>query len=192
VKKNKMPGSREVERALRQTLREIKAALKEINQQAGKLVMRGDYAVAEELVSVGRTVTTFGAEVEALQSRWLDLQESATKELTIERTPLWEYYKPILVALVELGGDATLSQVEEKVEPILGGVLNPGELSMMSGDKLSWKRAVRRARRHMVKEGFLEDHSGLRWRITDQGRSVATETSSLKEMAKSETSSKAL
>jgi hypothetical protein len=191
MKKNKMPGSREVERALRQSVREIKAALKEINQQAGKLVARGDYGAAEELVQVGRTVTAFGAEVEALQSRWLDLQESATKELTTERTPLWEYYKPILVALVELGGDATLSQVEEKVEPILGGVLNPGELSM-SGDKLSWKRAVRRARRHMVKEGFLEDHSGLRWRITEQGRSVAAETSSLKEMAKSETSSKAL
>lgn len=180
MKKNKMPGSREVERALRQTVRETRAALKEINQQAGKLVARGDYGAAEELVQVGRTVTAFGAEVEGLQSRWLDLQEYTSKELTIERTPLWEYYKPILLALVELGGEATLSQVEDKVEPILGGVLNPGELSMMSGDKLSWKRAVRRARSHMVKEGFLEDHSGLRWRITDQGRQIAAETISPK------------
>jgi hypothetical protein len=170
---NRIPGSREVERALKLAVREVRSALKEINQQAGRLVARGDYGAAEGLVEIGRTVTTFGSEVEALQSRWRELQEIATAEATPAKTPLWEYYKPILQALIELGGEATLSELEEKVEPILASVLNSGELTVMSGDKHRWKRIVRKARRHMVKEGFIEDHSGLKWRISNQGRRVA-------------------
>ena len=178
--KNRIPGNREVERALKQTVREVKAALKEINQQAGRLVARGEYGAAETLVEVGRSITKFGAEVEGLLLRWRELGETAPGQVPSERTPLWEYYRPILQALVELGGEAIVSQVEERVEPILAAVLRPGEMEIMSGDKLSWKRTVRRARRHMVKEGFLEDHAKLRWRITSEGRRVAEGTSSPK------------
>ena len=149
-----MPGSREVERAIKQTSREVKVALKEINQQAGKLVARGEYAAAEELVRIGRAITTFADEVNALNLKWRELQETAPGKLSSERTPLWEYYKPILQALVQLGGEATLGELQEKVQPLLVSVLQPGEMTAMSGDKLSWKRAVRRTRRHMVKEGF--------------------------------------
>jgi hypothetical protein len=175
-----MPGSREVERAIKQTGREVKAALKEINHQAGKLVARGEYAAAEELVKVGRAMTTFADEVEALNLRWRELQDNAPGKLSSDRTPLWEYYKPILQALVQLGGEATLAEIEEKVQPLLAAFLQPGEMTTMSGDKLSWKRTVRRTRRHMVKEGFLEDHSGLQWRISDTGRRAAEESSPTK------------
>src|SRR5689334_16183733 len=44
------------------------------------------------------------------------------------------------------------------------------EMSMLTGGKLIWKRAIRRARRHMIKEGLLEGGTALRWRITDDGR----------------------
>lgn len=50
---NRLPGNREVDRALKQLAREVKSALKEINQQAGRLVMRGDSSAAEGLVEVG-------------------------------------------------------------------------------------------------------------------------------------------
>lgn len=142
-------------------------------EKAGKLVARGEYAAAEELVKVGRAITIFAAEVDALQLGWRELQDNAPGKLSSERTPLWEYYRPILQALVQLDGEATLARLEEKVEPLLASVLQAGEMTLMSGDKPSWKRAVRRARRHMVKEGFLEEHSGLRWKISDSGRRVA-------------------
>jgi hypothetical protein len=177
---SKMPGTREVDRAIKQTAREVKTALKEINHQAGKLVARGEYAAAEELVKVGRAITIFAGEVDALQLRWRELQDNAPGKLSSERTPLWEYYRPILQALVQLDGESTLARLEEKVEPLLTSVLQSGEMTLMSGDKLSWKRAVRRARRHMVKEGFLEEHSGLRWKISDSGRRVAEEVAALK------------
>ena len=167
-------GVREVERALKQVVREVRAALKDINHQAGGLVARGDYGAAEELVKVGRSITTFANEVEALQLKWRELNGNPHGKPS-ERTPLWEYYRPLLKALVALGGEATLRELEEKVAPLLGGVLEPSEMTRMSGDKLSWKRAVRRARRHMVKEGFLQEHTKLRWKITDSGRRAAEE-----------------
>jgi hypothetical protein len=174
-----MPGIREVERSLKQTERVIKSALKEINQSAGKLVVRGEYGAAEDLVKLGRAVTLFANEVEGLQLRWSELKDSAPGKLS-ERTPLWEYYRPILKALVRRGGEATLSEVEEEVEPLLSVVLQPAEMTVMSGDKLGWKRAVRRSRRHMVDEGFLEPHSGLLWKITESGRRAAEENVSVK------------
>jgi hypothetical protein len=75
--------------------------------------------------------------------------------------------------LVQLGGEATVAELEEKAAPLLAGVLHPEEMNVMSGDKFRWKLALRRSRRHMIKEGFLEDHSGLRWRITESGRETA-------------------
>jgi len=138
--------------------------------------MRGDYSAAEGLVDVGRSVTRFGAEVDALHLRWRELQLVEPAQVSSERTPLWEYYRPLLQALVELGGEATRSQLEEKVEPILASVLKPVEMTATTGGKLGWKRGVRRARRFMVKEGLLEEHSGLKWRISSQGRRVAEGT----------------
>lgn len=175
---NRIPGSREVDRALKQAVREVKSALKEINQEAGKLVARGDYGGAEALVQVGRTVTTFTSELEALHLTWRELQDNTTGEELTEKTPLWEYYRPILQALVELGGESTLAQLEDRVEPSLAGLLKNGDLVLMSRGKPRWKVMVRRARRHMVKEGLLEDRSGLRWRISSQGRRIAEGTAS--------------
>jgi restriction system protein len=177
---NRIPGNREIDRALKQLARELKSALKEINQQAGRLVMRGDYSEAEGLVEVGRSVTKFGAEVDALHLRWRELQLIEPTQVSSERTPLWEYYRPLLQALVELGGEATRSQVEDKVEPILASVLTPVEMIATTGGKLGWKTAVRRARRFMVREGLLEDHTGLKWRISSQGMRVAEGTAAPK------------
>ena len=176
----KTPGKGEVERALKLTKREVKSALRQVNQQAGRLVTRGDYTGAQSWVDMGRGITGFGAEVDALQLKWQALQETAPGKTSSERTPLWEYYQPILQALVELGGEATIAELEERVAPILATVVHAEEMNVMSGDKLRWKRAVRRSRRHMVKEGLLEDHSGLRWKITESGREGATRFASLK------------
>ncbi len=170
----KIPGKGEVDRALKQAKREVKSALRQVNQLAGRLVAKGDYTGAQSWVEVGRAITTFGAEVDALHLNWQALHEKApAAQISSERTPLWEYYRPILTALVELGGEATISDLEERVAPILATVLPTEEMVVLSGDKLRWKRTVRNSRRHMIKEGFLEDHSGPRWKITDSGRKAA-------------------
>jgi len=170
---NKIPGNREVDRALKQAVRQVKSALKEINQEAGKLVTRGDYSGAEQYVQVGRSVTTFTSELEALHLRWRALQENTTSEDLNEKTALWGFYRPILQALVELGGESTVAQLEDRVEPLLTAHLKSGDLVLMSRGKPRWKVMIRRARRHMIKEGLVEEDSGKRWRISNQGRRVA-------------------
>ena len=36
-----------------------------------------------------------------------------------------------------------------------------------------WKRMVSLARKHLIKEGFIEDDKGWDWRITRKGRQAA-------------------
>lgn len=173
----KIPGKGEVDRALKQTQRQVKSALRQVNQLAGRLVARGDYTSAQSWVDVGRSITTFGAKVDALLLEWQSMQTDAPAQNSLERTPLWEYYRPILEALVQLGGEAYVAEVEEAAKPFLAQVLRQEEMTMLTGGKLIWKRAIRRARRHMVKEDFLESGTALRWKITEAGRRVAEEGS---------------
>jgi hypothetical protein len=115
----KIPGKGEVDRALKQTQRQVKSALRQVNQLAGRLVARGDYTAAQSWVDIGRSITAFGSRVEALHLEWQGLHNDAPGQLSSERTPLWKYYRPILQTLVQLGGDATISQLEEKLVSLL-------------------------------------------------------------------------
>jgi hypothetical protein len=172
---SKFPGSREVDRALKNVAREVKSALKGLNQQAAKLLSRGDYTGAEALVQMGRSINEFQVEVEALAGKWDQLQGGGAEaeSRSSEKTALWEYYQPILQALVVLGGEATSPQLEEKVGPLLEGRLKQGDRATMSDGRPRWKVLVKRARRHMVREGFIENTAGPRWRISASGRKAA-------------------
>jgi len=176
----KIPGKGEVDRALKQTQRQVKSALRQVNQVAGRLVARGDYTGAHSWVDVGRSITTFGTKLDALQQEWQSLHTEIPAQHAVERTPLWEYYRPILKALVQLGGEAYVAEVEEATRPFLADILGPEEMTMMTGGKLIWKRAIRRARRHMIREGFLEAGTALRWKITTEGKRAADEKLSSK------------
>ena len=64
----------EVERSLKQSLRDIKSALKQINAQAGKLLGKGDYTGAEELISVAKKVGEFEVELGGFRKRWQEIK----------------------------------------------------------------------------------------------------------------------
>lgn len=173
----KLPGSMQVDRAFRTVSREIKGALKLINQQAGKLLVRGDYTGAESLVERARQVGEFRTEVEALRAKWKELRGgSGGAGQTNQKTPLWEYYQPILRALVAKGGRAAASELEEDVEAAMAEGFKPGDADMLAGNRPRWKVMIKRARRHMAKEGLIEDKTGVEWRITAQGQKAAART----------------
>lgn len=167
-----IPGGREVEQALRSAERAVKVALKGVNQQAGKLLARGDYPGAETMVGVGRSVDGFCKEVEALRQRWRSLRvvPPDSPAGAGDTTPLWEYYRPILRTLDKLGGEATRHEIEQHVESELLSTLNPGDKRSMARGKPRWAIMVKRARKYLVREGFLESRAGLHWRITAAGR----------------------
>jgi hypothetical protein len=51
--------------------------------------------------------------------------------------------------------------------------LQLGEPDALAGGYESWRVMIRRARKHLVAEGWIEDRTGPIWRITEAGRKAA-------------------
>ncbi len=170
----RIPGAREVDRAFKELLRTSKESFKKLNQTAAQAMAKGDYATVEALAQKGREITTFRSEIEAFRARWKQIDRGASPRTNEPRTPLWEYYQPILKALVELGGEATREQVESSVERIMKPDFKPGDTGPLSRGKQRWQAMVRRARKSLITEGWLEPDGGKLWRITAAGRKAAS------------------
>ena len=160
-------------RSLVNLKRQLRAAVKELNEKAAILVVRGRYDASSALIDSAKMVGEFVDQVEALRERWTGLKRSAGGGQSGEKTPVWEYYTLIAKALVELGGEASRSQVTDWISRSAVDELKPGDLGRTTQGKLIWQRNVGRARRAMVKEGFLESTSGSKWKLTRLGRDVA-------------------
>lgn len=171
----RLPGSRKVDRSLKKVRQEVRAALKELNQHAGRLMARGDYSAASELAERGRMVSDFEGRVDALRKEWRTLwgaKESADGRDV--KTPLWEFYQPILEVVDACGGKASRQEIEDRLEAKLLSRLKPGDLKPTGRKRTArWKLMVRRARKPMVKEKYLEDQTGKQWQITPLGHQVA-------------------
>jgi hypothetical protein len=164
-----------VERSLKRVRQETRATLKELNQHAGRLMSRGEYLAANELAERGRLISDFDIRLDALRKEWRALW--GTKEAADakdSKTPLWEFYHPILEALEACGGVASRGAIENRLEASSMSHFQAGDLRL-AGRKHTprWKLMVRRARKAMTKEKYLEDAGGAQWRITPLGRQVA-------------------
>jgi len=103
-------------------------------------------------------------------------QQNASRLQRGQRTPEKAYYQPILRALDELGGSATMSDVLKKVEQSMREELKPVDYELLrSGNDLRWRNAAQFARNKMVGKGLLKSNSpwGI-WEITETGRKSIT------------------
>jgi len=169
----RIPGGREVDRSLKGTLNEVRSAIKQINEYAGKMLAKGDYSEAEELIPKAKEVEMFEGEVEALYKRWRKIQGGSdeagrAKEKSI---PLWKYYVPTLRSLMGLGGSARMEAIENQVEPLVRELSVENDLNS-EGAPPKWRTMVKRALRAMEKEGFVQ-RDKKEWRITPSGRKAA-------------------
>ncbi len=171
----RIPHAREVDQAIRGVLAAVKEALKGVNAAAGQAMTKGDYSTAEGLVAKGRKIQEFRARAEELRKRWRELRGSGVGkgDEAKMRAPLWAYYQPVLAAIVELGGAAKRRELEPFVERIMEGNMQPGDLDVMARGEKRWQRMIRRARKPLVAEGWLEEGPGPIWRITAAGRGAA-------------------
>jgi type II secretory pathway pseudopilin PulG len=82
------------------------------------------------------------------------------------------YYRPILQALVELGGRAALETVISMVGSAMAAQLGPEDYRPTAHtDEIRWRNSVRWARQDLVMRGLLLKHSAKRiWEISDLGR----------------------
>ena len=171
----RVPRSREVDQAIGAVVRELKLALEDLNQQAAALLARGDYDGASAMMRTGELLSEFQNRVAALQGEWRALRGAlkAEKRPKEETTPLWKYYQPIAKALVAAGGRAKRRDLEQAVESLLQSLFVPGDLVPNVRGEPRWQVMVRRARRPMRDEGFLDDTKGSWWCLSAEGRKLA-------------------
>ncbi len=178
-----LPSRRKTDRTLADALRAVRATVKEANKEAGRLVANGNYQAAEGLVTLAKAASTFQGEISTLRQRWREIAygKSSHGKTKVERTPLWEYYKPILAALQALNGTATRQELEKHLETSIPSILKSGDLQVDAHGKPRWKFMVRRARRPMIQEKFIEPGSGKKWVMTAAGRKALEAPSPTKQ-----------
>ena len=169
----KLPGGRSVGKSVAALRKSVDGCLRELNREAGKVLAKGNYSRAEALVDLARAVKGLRAEVVALRRKWREIGGRRRGETRVAPTPLWEYYQPIRQALVSNDGVARVPDIERRVAEIMGDRLRDADLEVGARGRRRWQNSVRRARRHLVSEGFLEPDSGLDWCITAAGRNAA-------------------
>ena len=103
-------------------------------------------------------------------------QQNAARLQRGQRTPEKAYYQPILKALEELGGSATMSDVLKKVEQSMKEVLKSVDYDQLnSNTDIRWRNTAQFARNTMVRKGLLKSNSPRgRWEITEAGRKSLT------------------
>jgi hypothetical protein len=158
-----IPSGAQVDRALKAASREVKNALKRMNQQAGKLLARGAYEEAQSLVEAGRSIAGFQSEVDELRRNWKSLRIAARSERGRRgATAVAAFRLPILRLMAGKGGAVPWKQVELELRAdAVGLALQPGDLDTVRGRPL-WVRAASRARSALVREGLIHYSGGSR------------------------------
>jgi hypothetical protein len=169
-----LPDARVVDSALRAVKAAVRQTLKKLNEAAAEQLRRGNYSAAEPLVAKGRAIQQFAERVDALRSEWKDLRGGrAASADGPKSTPLWAYYQPILRALVEAGGEARRTALELAVERQMKSTMMPGDSEPMARGLARWQLMIRRARKHMIAEKWIDGKAVVGWKITEAGRKAA-------------------
>jgi len=170
-----VPNGREVDQVIAAVSKEVKTALKQLNQQAGMFLAKGHYGKAEELVSKGRSINNFLNKVKALRADWREIRKAAPSKSKDkgDTTPLWGYYQPILRILHSLGGRAIRNDLEREFETSHLSQLKSGDMAPMARGIPRWQKMIAKAKKAMIQEGFIEDTKNIYWQLTDHGKQIA-------------------
>jgi len=137
-------------------------------------VLRVDDDVWEELKQRAVHLGLVFESPNAVLRKVLGLQEKRRRSKRGVRgktTRQKEFARPILEALVEMGGQGSRQEVHKAVEAKMKDRLKPGDYAPNRDGTTKWSKAVDYRRLHMVHKGLLADDTpdGI-WAITDQGR----------------------
>lgn len=163
---------------------------KRIRDEGADAMKSGAYDTATDVIDFAKKLLAFQGEVAGLQNEWKELEntrDAATpevQEIVSKRffgrkrkgdiTTRKEYYRPVLQALVDLGGSARIQEVLERVDEIMKPILKPKDYEAMSSDSnmLRWKNSAMWARSTMVNEDGRMKSASPRgvWEISKKGR----------------------
>lgn len=173
-------------------LEEIEDEVLGINKQGAAAFDAGNYELARRVLERANRLTEMRHKIAALSDEWEQLLPAEVvreptsengKETTEQsrsariprgiRTPESAFYRPLLRALVELGGSARMDDALNRIEQSMRDVLKPIDYQpLKSSSELRWRNTAQWARNTMVRQGQMKDTSprGI-WEISDAGRS---------------------
>jgi len=160
-----------------------------IRNEGAKAMQSGDYDTATSVIEFAKRLLTFQKKVEGLVGEWEELEDlrdaatPAVQEIVSKRffgkkkkgeiTPHTDFYRPILEALVEMGGSGKTKLVLDRVGEKMKGILKPLDYeNHKSSDKqIRWRNSAQWARNTMVNDdGRMKKSRNGIWEISDKGR----------------------
>ena len=173
-------------------LEELETELAHMEQVAGRALQAHRHDRAREFSELATVVTDFRNEVRGLQKQWQEraawIEDSENKlgvlaEWRTEsryaqqpRTPLAEYFDPVLQAIHRLGDSARTDELARAIPELMPGVLTDADrepLAPVPGIP-RWRNALVWALRDMVADGWLEPAAAGTpaevWRATEGGQ----------------------
>jgi hypothetical protein len=148
-------------------------SLKELNKVAGQKMAKGEYDTAQQLAAWGTQIREFQGQVDGLSTRWQEVSNAKGRDAQQPTTALWKYYVPILQSLVKLGGQARRTEIEAEVDNMAGSIFQAGDRAGAARGRQRWRIMVRKARKSLASEGWIEGGVSPTWKITEAGRKAA-------------------
>jgi len=175
----------EVNTAFEILLEEIELVVNQLNEDGAQAFKEGDYDTTRRTIEEATRLAEFREKVKALQKEWASLlakrpqrPKTAGREVKSRlprglRTPEDAFRRPILEALVELGGKASIGKVLDLVEKKMSAKLTKYDLEPLPSDPKSirWRNTAQWCRNSLVREGLMKTDSphGI-WEISESGR----------------------
>ena len=175
-------------------LKEIELVTNSLNEEGAAAFKAGDYDAARRAIEEATRLADFREKVKALQKEWASLalkrphrgakaRHAGKSRLPRGlRTPEDAFRRPILEALLELGGKAPTGKVLDLVGEKMKAVLTKYDLEPLPSDPKSirWRNTAQWCRNTLVREGLMKSDSphGM-WEISDLGRKVLQNESGL-------------
>lgn len=184
----------EVNTAFEILLEEIELVANTLNEEGAKAFKTGDYDRTRRFIEQATRLAEFREKVKALQKEWAMLGTKRAKYKVKARrtgksrlprglrTPEEAFRRPILEALVELGGKAPIGDVLNIVEKKMKSKFTKYDLEPLSSDPKSirWRNTAQWCRNNLVREGLMKVDSpyGI-WEISELGRKALQNESAL-------------
>jgi hypothetical protein len=105
-----------------------------------------------------------------VEPRAASVAKPARKRRHGNKLPQKEFRQPLLSLLLELGGEASVATIQEKLEPRIAPRLSDEDYDLVTSGQVRWWNAVCWERAVLVREGLLSDVSprGI-WKLTAEG-----------------------
>ncbi|MDW7983039.1 MAG: hypothetical protein RMH81_09545 [Thermomicrobium sp.] len=130
-------------------LEAVEAVIDRINEAGAEAFRRGEYREAQQLLGTATQLLDFRDQVIAMRRTWVQRSNQSSSPLEGRprktrrehgwRTPQEAFRRPILEALVELGGRASSTEVLERVGQRMADRLTPADHEPLpSNGQIRW------------------------------------------------------